>query len=198
MKFIFVLALAALLSPSEMITKMTDSLYVPEQKIAVQGVDRDNNRISLEFDKAKKVLKKTEKGGTSEMKLSEMPLFLKLFFFDADKKAPESIGIAAKSLSGALHAAGINTEVSSMSVSEFDGSATLAVGKEKRFSKADVLELSKESMRPALLKVGDETFVFSDYHRSPLPLLFPGRIRFFKNGVLQNEWLFLRDEYKQN
>lgn len=180
-----------------MMTKMTDTLYIPDTNIAVRGVDGENNAVYLEFDKAKKILKKTEKGETSEIKLGEMPLFLKLFFFAADKKDPESLAVSAKSVTEALHAAGINTEVSTVSVSEYDGSATLAIGREKRFSDANVLELSKESMRPALLKIGDETFVFSDYHRSQLPLAFPGNVKFFKNGVLQGEWIFLRDEYKQ-
>lgn len=180
-----------------MMTKMVDSLYLPDQNITVQGVDGDNGPVSLEFDKAKKVLKKTEKGGTEEIKLAEMPLFLKLFFFAADKTDPESLAVSAKSIAGALHSAGINTEISTISASEYDGSAVLAIGKQKRFVNADVLELSKESMRPAILKTGDEIYVFSDYHRSVLPLAFPGNIKFFKNGVLQGEWIFLRDEYKQ-
>ncbi len=176
---------------------MTDSIYVPDQNIVLQGVDEHNEPVSLEFDKTKKLLIKTEKGEKSEVKLEEMPVFLKLFFFAGDKTAPESIVASVKSISGALHAAGVNTEVSTVSVSEADGSATFAIGKEKRFSNANILELSKESMRPALLKVGDETYVFSDYHRSQMPLAFPGNIKFFKNGVLQGEWIFLRDEYKQ-
>ncbi len=52
-------------------------------------------------------------------------------------------------------------------------------------------------MRPTALNTGDEIYVFSDYHRSVLPLVFPGNIKFFKNGVFQGEWIFLRDEYKQ-
>lgn len=186
-----------MVSPSEMITTMTDTLYLPDQNVFVRGVDKDNEPVSLEFDKEKKILVKTEKGEKTEIKLAEMPLFLKLFFFTADKTAPESFAVSAKSITGALHAAGINTEVAAISVSEYDGSATLAIGKEKRFEKADVLELSKESMRPAILTVGDETYIFSDYHRSSLPLAFPGNIKFFKNGALQGEWIFLRDEYKQ-
>ena len=197
MKFIFAFLFLSLISPSEMITKMTDSIYVPDQNIVLQGVDEHNEPVSLEFDKTKKLLIKTEKGEKSEVKLEEMPVFLKLFFFAGDKTAPESIVASVKSISGALHAAGVNTEVSTVSVSEADGSATFAIGKEKRFSNANILELSKESMRPALLKVGDETYVFSDYHRSQMPLAFPGNIKFFKNGVLQGEWIFLRDEYKQ-
>lgn len=178
-------------------TKMTDTLYIPDKKISVQGVDGENNTVRLEFDKDKKILVKTEKGEKSEIKFADMPLFLKLFFFTADKTAPESLVVSAKLISGALHAAGINTEVSTVSASEYDGSAVLAIGKEKRFVMANVLELSKESMRPVTLKIGDETFVFSDYHRSQLPLAFPGNIKFFKNGALQGEWIFLRDEYKQ-
>jgi hypothetical protein len=197
LKFIFAFLFLSQISPSEMITKMTDSIYVPDQNIVLQGVDEHNEPVSLEFDKTKKLLIKTEKGEKSEVKLEEMPVFLKLFFFAGDKTAPESIVASVKSISGALHAAGVNTEVSTVSVSEADGSATFAIGKEKRFSNANILELSKESMRPALLKVGDETYVFSDYHRSQMPLAFPGNIKFFKNGVLQGEWIFLRDEYKQ-
>ena len=177
--------------------KMTDALYVPDKNITIQGVDEENEPVSLEFDKTKKVLIKTEKGEKSEIKLADMPLFLKLFFFTADKTAPESFAVSVKSISKALHAAGINTEVSTISVSEYDSSATFAIGREKRFSKADTLELSKESMRPAMLKIGDETYVFSDYHRSLLPLAFPGSIKFFKNGALKGKWLFIRDEYKQ-
>jgi len=197
LKFIFAFLLLSLLSPSEMMTKMTDSLYIPDQKITVQGVDGQNAPVVLEFDKKKKVLTKTENGKKSEIKLAEMPLFLKLFFFTADKSAPESFAASAKSISESLHAAGINTEVSTVSVSEYDGSATIAIGKEKRFSDANVLELSKEAMRPEVLRTGSETYIFSDYHRSQLPLVFPGNIKFFKNGVLQGEWIFLRDEYKQ-
>lgn len=197
MKFILALLFLSLISPSEMITKMTDTLYIPDKKIAVQGVDGENNPVSLEFDKEKKILIKTEKGEKSEIKFADMPLFLKLFFFTADKTSPDTLAVSAKSISGALNAAGINTEVSTLSVSEYDGSAVLTIGKEKRFAMANVLELSKESMRPAVLKIGDETYIFSDYHRSQLPLAFPGNIKFFKNGALQSEWIFLRDEYKQ-
>ena len=197
MKFIFALLFLSLISPSEMITRMTDTLYLPDHKIVLQGVDGENNPVFLEFDKNKKVLTKTEKGEKSEMKLADMPLFLKLFFFTADKTNPESLAVSAKSISGALHAAGINTEVSTVSASEYDGSAVFAIGKEKRFVVANILELSKETMRPVVLKTGDEIYIFSDYHRSQLPLAFPGNIKFFKNGALQSEWIFLRDEYKQ-
>ena len=177
--------------------KMTDSLYIPDKKIVVSGIDGENNPVQLEFDKEKKVFVKTEKGEKSEIKLAEIPLFLKLFFFTADKTAPETFSVSAKSITGALHAAGINTEVSTVSVSEYDGSAVLAIGKEKRFVEASIVELSKESMRPIALKIGDETYIFSDYHRSVLHLAFHGNIKFFKNGALQGEWIFLRDEYKQ-
>ena len=197
MKFIFALLFLSLISPSEMITRMTDTLYLPDHKIVLQGVDGENNPVFLEFDKNKKVLTKTEKGEKSEMKLADMPLFLKLFFFTADKTNPESLAVSAKSISGALHAAGINTEVATVSASEYDGSAVFAIGKEKRFVVANILELSKETMRPVVLKTGDEIYIFSDYHRSQLPLAFPGNIKFFKNGALQSEWIFLRDEYKQ-
>jgi len=177
LKFIFPFLFLSLISPSEMITKMTDSIYVPDRNIVIQGVDGHNELVSLEFDKTKKLLIKTEKGEKSEIKLEEMPLFLKLFFFTADKTSPETLDVSAKSISGALHAAGINTEVSTVSASEADGSAVLAIGKEKRFAEANVIELSKESLRPAVLKIGDETYIFSDYHRSQLPLAFPGNKR---------------------
>lgn len=197
MKFIFALLFLSVISPSEMITKMTDSLYIPEKKISIQGADAENNPVMLEFDKEKKILVKTEKGEKSEIKLADMPLFLKLFFFTADKTNPESLAVSAKSVAAALNSAGINTDVSAISASDYDGSAVFTIGKEKRFLAANVLELSKESMRPVTLKIGDETYIFSDYHRSVLPLAFPGNIKFFKNGALQGEWIFLRDEYKQ-
>ena len=81
MKFIFALLFLSMISPSEMITEMTDTLYIPDKKISVHGVDGEDNPVRLEFDKEKKVLVKTEKGEKSEIKFADMPLFLKLFFF---------------------------------------------------------------------------------------------------------------------
>ena len=176
---------------------MMKSMYVPENTIVVSGVDESGNVVSLEFDKSKKVLKKTEKGEVKELGFAEIPLFLRLFFFDGKKNLPESMDASAKLLSEALKNAGINTEVSAESVSDFDGSATVALGKAKRFSEESVLELAKNSMRPAMLKISDEIYVFSDYHKSSLPLVFPGRIKFYKDGMLSGEWIFLRSEYRK-
>ena len=48
-----------------------------------------------------------------------------------------------------------------------------------------------------MLKISDEIYVFSDYHKSSLPLIFPGRIKFYKDGMLSGEWIFLRSEYRK-
>lgn len=173
------------------------SIYVPENNIVISGVDESGNAVSLEFDKSKKVLKKTEKGEVKELGFAEIPLFLRLFFFDGKKNSPEAMTASAKSLSEALKNAGINTEVSAESVSDFDGNATVALGKAKRFSEDSALELAKNSMRPAVLKISDEIYVFSDYHKSSIPLVFPGRIKFYKDGMLVGEWTFLRNEYRK-
>ena len=179
-----------------MVQNMMNSIYHPENIIVLEGVDKENSPVLLEFDKSKGVLVKTEKGEKTELKTDSVPLFLRLFFFDGAKNTPDSLSASAKSLEKALKSAGINTGLATVSVSEFDGNPTFAIGKSKRFSDADVLELSKESMRPALLKVGGETYVFSDYHRSILPLAFPGNIKFYKDGVPAGEWIFLRSEYR--
>ena len=197
MKFTLVFLLLMLVAPSEIVPNMIKTLYVPENTIVVEGTDETGNVVSLEFDKSKKALKKTEKGEARELQFAEIPLFLRLFFFDGTKTLPESMDAAAKSLSEILKNAGINTEVSSESVSDFDGSATVALGKAKRFSEGNTLELSKESMRPSVLKIADETYVFSDYHRSVMPLVFPGKIEFYKGGKLSGEWIFLRSEYRK-
>ena len=198
MKFLITFVLFSLLAPSEMVTSMMNSLYQPENVIVAEGADGENSPVLLEFDKSKGILKKTEKGEKSELKTKEMPLFLRLFFFSGAKNEPESWAAAAKSMTEALRSAGINTDLSTVSVSDFDGSAVLAIGKSKRFTDSNVLELSKESFRPATLKIGDETYVFSDYHRSSLPLVFPGNIKFYKNGRLSGEWSFLRSEYRNS
>lgn len=189
--------LLTLVAPAEIVPNMIKSLYVTENTIVVEGADESGTAVSLEFDKSKKALKKTEKGETKELQFAEIPLFLRLFFFDGTKTSPESMDAAAKSLAEALKNAGINTEVSSESVSVFDGSVTVALGKAKRFSEGNTLELSKGSMRPSVLKIADETYVFSDYHRSVMPLVFPGKIKFYKDGKLSGEWIFLRSEYRQ-
>lgn len=197
MKFTLAFLLLTLVAPAEIVPNMIKSLYVTENIIVVEGDDESGTAVSLEFDKSKKALKKTEKGETKELQFAEIPLFLRLFFFDGTKTSPESMSAAANSLVEVLKNAGINTEVSSESVSVFDGSATVALGKAKRFSEGNALELSKGSMRPSVLKIAGETYVFSDYHKSVMPLVFPGKIKFYKDGKLSGEWIFLRSEYRQ-
>ena len=196
MNTVFLFVLFSVLAPSEMVTGMMNSLYQPENIVVLEGVDKENSPVVLEFNKSKGILKKTEKGKKTEFKTDSMPLFLRLFFFIGVKKTPDSFSASAKSVEKALKSAGINTELAAVSVSEFDGSVTFAIGKSKRFSDVNALELSKESLRPAVLKVGGETYIFSDYHRSTLPLAFPGNIKFYRDGVLSGEWIFLRSEYK--
>ena len=200
MKIIFAFIPFSILAPAEITETALRSIYIPENSIVIEGTDDENQSVKLEFDKSKNIVKKHEKGEQSEFKLSEAPLFLRLFFFNAEKKKPESFSEEAKNLLEALHNAGVDTELVSMSVSDSDNKAALAVGKERRFSdkNANFLEFSKDSKLPVMLKIGEESWLFSDYHRSLLPLAFPGKIKFFKNGAIAGEWNFLRSEFKSS
>lgn len=186
----------SLLPVHGMVSEMMQSVYQPAD-IAVEGTDGSGNPVMLEFDRSKSVLTKTENGEKTLVSAAEMPLFLKLFFFNYDKTSPESAEKAVKNLENDLKSAGINTEISSVGALGSDGSMTFVIGREKRFAKGNVLEISKESKLPAVLTVNGETFIFSDYHRSVMPLAFPGKIEFVKDGTTVAVWTFLRKEFKQ-
>lgn len=198
MTFLLALIFSILPASSEAVASMVNSVYVPEKHISVEGTTENGERLVLEFDKAKKELTKTVGDTKEHLKFDEMPVFLKLFFFSGEKNAetPDFFQKKAEEILKILAGAGIKSTLSTWSVNDESGNVSLVIGRAKRFEGGSFLELSKRTLRPLKLQIGDETYIFSDYHRSVSPLVFPGRIEQLKNGRIVAQWSFLRKEFR--
>jgi len=196
--FLLALIFSILPAPSEAVASMVNSVYIPEKQISVEGTTENGERLVLEFDKTKRELTETVGDEKKHLTFDEMPIFLKLFFFSGEKNAenPDFVQKKAEEILRILAAAGIKSELSTWSASDENGSVSLVVGRAKRFESGSFLELSKRTLRPVKLQIGDETYIFSDYHRSVSPLVFPGRIDHLKNGRIVAQWSFLRKEFR--
>jgi hypothetical protein len=176
---------------------MIEAVYIPDPVITVTGIDEQNKPLILEYDKKTgELLKYSQKKEDGEKK-KDFDLFLKLFFNSYEHTVPETMTKTAKSLSEKLKSNGISLESTIVSVDERTGAPVISIGKEKRFSSNNELAVYKDSFLPSHLATGDDTIVFSHYHKSVLPASFPGKIDFYKNGILIKTWLFYRPEFRQ-
>lgn len=198
MIFLLALLFSVLPTSSEAVASMINSLYLPENHISVEGTTETGERLLLEFDKKKGEFIKTIGDEKQQLSFDEMPVFLKLFFFSGEKNAetPDFAQKKAAEILKILEGSGIKSGLSTWSANDESGNVSLVIGKAKRFEGGSFLELSKRTMRPVKLQIGDETYIFSDYHRSVNPLVFPGRIEHLKNGQQVAQWLFLRKEFR--
>lgn len=174
---------------------MIKAVYIPEQIIAIEGIDDSGNKLTLEYDKKSGVLTKAVGSGILPEKTKDFDLFLKLFFFSFDHTSPETLTKASTKISELLKTKGIDTTLSCISA-QSEQSAIYSVGKDKRYSNSNELAVYKDSFLPSYLKIEEDTVIFSEYHKSVLPASFPGKIEFYKENKLIKTWLFYRKEHK--
>jgi hypothetical protein len=194
----FLLATVPEINQSEkIIQRMIDSVYFPEKEIVVAGLDDKGVNYSLRYNRSTDTLIEIVGDNEKELSGEEIEPFLKLFFFTVDEKEGENFSATLKEVREMLEKQGVDFDKRSLSVSESDGKLTLSIGKSKRFEIADNIQIYRDSGLPASFETGETKILFYDYHKSVLPLVFPGRIDIFKDGELSSSVFFLREEYKQ-
>lgn len=195
MKLIFALLLISAfhLTPDQIILNMGKNIFTPDKIIKVEGRNSQDEKITLEFKKSDASLK-TE-GKSSYLENDKFPLFLQLFFFPDDLdglKAPETF---SKKILSALSKKGINVEKKTLTIVKNTNEAGISIGKEKRFSNAPELILYKRNFLPAILKLNEVTYQFSDYSKSVKPMVFPGKIEIIEDEKIVETWTFYRKEF---
>lgn len=193
---IFASVLIFSISTPDILTNLVSAVYIPENTIEIEGIDESGKPLTIKYDKSKDTISRITVEGEEQKVSTLKELFLKLFFFKADHTKPETMTNAVESLTKLLKNNGVRVDVATLSVDKEKGKAALSIGKEKRFSSANELVIFKSSGLPAYLLIENEKTVFSDYHKSVLPAVFPGRIDFFTEGELVRTWTFYRPEFK--
>jgi flagellar hook assembly protein FlgD len=193
---IIVCVLIFSLSAPDVLTKMVEAVYIPENTVRIEGLDESGKPLIIEYDKLKDTVSRITVDGEEQKTSTLKDLFLRLFFFPADHTKPETMTKAVESLTKLLKNNGIRTDTTTLSVDGEKGKSAISIGKEKRFSSANELVILKSSGLPAYLLIEKEKTVFSDYHKSVLPAVFPGRIDFYTEGEMIKTWTFYRPEFK--
>ncbi len=197
MLFVVFASVSAFLSPDQIVKDMINAVYIPETTIEIEGVDHDGTPYSLRYNRKTGILTEIIDETEKDIPGDEIEPFLRLFFFKADHNKPESFQVVLKDMVNMFEKLNIDKEKRAFSVSEADGRITVAIGKSKRFEKTDNIQFYRDTNLPASLETGDRKILFSQYHKSVLPLVFPGRIDIFKDGELSSSVFFLREEYRQ-
>lgn len=188
-----VLLFLLLAGSANVIKNMVEAVYIPGNSIKLEGLDGNNERIVLEYERKSDTLIKIS--GSSKPEKTEIVLFLRLFFFNASQLDQENAGKITTQISDLLKKNGIDTAKTTPTAVSENGPAGISIGREKRFENSNELVVYKNSYLPAVLSVNNETYLFSDYHKSIYPAAFPGKIEFYTDGALTKTWIFYRKEY---
>ncbi len=182
-----------LTGPASVIKNMVDAVYIPGSAIRLEGLDGNNEKIVLEYDRKTDTLVKTS--GSSKPEKTEIGPHLRLFFFNALQLDQETAAKVSAQISEMLKKNGIDTSKTTPSAVFENGPAGISIGREKRFENSNELVVYKNSYLPAVLSVGNTKYLFSEYHKSVYPAAFPGKIEIYTDGTLTGTWKFYRKEY---
>ncbi|HNT27615.1 MAG TPA: hypothetical protein PKH10_05460, partial [bacterium] len=101
----------------------------------------------------------------------------------------------AEPLMAHLAKLGVNTEKKVLSTTGPGGELILIIGKERADESAPHLALYRSGLLPFRLSYGETTVTFGAYHKSVLPLAFPGIVE-IREPARTVRYRFLRNEYR--
>ncbi len=118
--------------------------------------------------------------------------WMRLFFRKkiSDKPADQAVTFLSY-----LSSLGIATDKKGISVTAPEGDLVLFIGREKATETTPALFLYRDTRLPYRLVIGESDARFEDYHRSVMPLIFPGRITITEQGKTVI-YRFVRNEYR--
>jgi hypothetical protein len=188
------LLLGFFLTPQQMAQQMLKKTVVDLPRIEVKGtlVGTPATPVTIVYDRQKDEATLTVGTTATVLTAEKLPPWLRLFFWKStDLKGTEQADLFVAYL-GKL---GIDTEKKLLSTTGPEGDILYLFGRDAATADTPHLALYRTSMLPFRLSAGGIEAVFSDYHKSVLPLAFPGRIELRENGSVTT-YSFVRDEYR--
>lgn len=192
--FPLLLLLGFFLTPAQMAQEMVKKTAIDLPLIEVKGTLEGTSAtpVLIVYDRTKDELSLTVGATTTLFTGEKMPPWLRLFFpKNTSLKPPEQADVLLSYLKGL----GIDIEKKMLSTTGPEGDLTVVIGRENASSNAPQMAFYRTSMLPFRLSAGTIDAHFGDYHKSVLPLIFPGRIEITDNDSL-TIYSFVRDEYR--
>ncbi|HSA33978.1 MAG TPA: hypothetical protein P5077_09665 [bacterium] len=187
------LLFAFFITPTQMVQQMLRNTVVdlPLVELAGETGDEPPAPVALKYDRAKDEVTLTVAQTPSVMSKEGVTPWLRLFFLPPVAKDADP----AEPLMARLSKLGINTEKKVLSTTGPGGELILIIGKERADEDAPHLALYRSGMLPFRLSYGETTVTFGEYHKSVLPLAFPGTVE-IREPARTVRYRFLRNEYR--
>ncbi len=191
---IALLLLQFFLTPWQLLNNMQKRSVHPSDTVSVQGINLDSGKtVKLSYDALSDTLLFDEGGAVQKLSGDSVELWMRLFFLKRDKGAEQTDALA-----GYLKKAGVDMAKKVLSTTGKGGDVIYVIGVEKRDQTAPQLALYQRDYLPWKLTAGGREVIFTEYHKSVLPITFPGLIE-IKN-ITNNttvRYRFFRNEYIQ-
>lgn len=187
------LLLAFFITPTQMVQQMLRNTTVdlPVIEIAGETAGEPPAPVVLKYDRAKDEVTLTVANAPSVTNKETVAPWLRLFFLPPVAKDADP----AEPLMTRLAKLGINTEKKTLSTTGPGGELILIIGKEQADEQAPHLALYRSTLLPFRLSYGETTVTFGEYHKSVLPLAFPGIVE-LREPTRTVRYRFLRNEYR--
>ena len=182
------------LTPAQMAQEMVKKTAIDLPRIEVKGYLEGTpaTPVTIVYDRTKDEIVFTVGTAPASFIGDKIPAWLRLFFpKNVSLKPPEQ----ADALLSYLKGLGIDLEKKMLSTAGPEGDLTVVIGRESATANTPHIALYRTSMLPFRLSAAGIDVRFGDYHKSVLPLAFPGRIELTDNGSL-TIYSFVRNEYR--
>jgi len=181
-------------TPAHLAQDLLRMTAVDRPKIEIKGTVEGVPAVPvvLSYDRATDEATFSVDGTATRLRGEKIPPWMRLFFHkkSSDKPADQAAAFLAY-----LSTIGIAADRKTITTTGPEGELILVIGRENARDTAPSLALYGSNHLPCRLITTEVEARFGEYHRSVLPLAFPGRVTITENGRTTT-YLFLRDEYR--
>ncbi len=189
MKFVIALLLIQFTAtPWVMISSMLKKTAIPDSKVSISGETEDGTALNLSYSFASDTMTITKGSDKNSYFGNEIPLWTRVFFPPkGDKKTDALVKVLKES--------GIETGKKMLSLTKRGGEVVFVIGRDSEDDSSPALMIDRENSLPRKIIYNGNEVSFSEYHKSPYPLAFPGKIE-IKSGEKNELYIFFRKEFK--
>lgn len=182
------------MTPWQIINNTVKMTALPHEIVQISGrnATANNEPVSISYENKTDTAETTVNKTKTIAKDKDIEPWLRLFFQKpAEKK--EKTDFLMKTLQNA----GIDTTKKMLSVTEKGGELIYVIGREQESDTTPFVSLYHKNFLPFKIFYGSRDVTFREYHKSKLPLAFPGIVEIREKGQSVVIYNFMRNEFEQ-
>jgi hypothetical protein len=179
-------------TPWELVSYMTKKTSIDLKVVTAEGLLQEEKLVfSYSRSKDSLTVKKSDREDVHSG--DSIELWMRLFFMPQFKTHQ----LKVDSLMKKLQESGVDTEKKMISTTGPLGEVIYIIGRENQSDSGPFLAIYKKNSLPFKLKIDDYEATFDKYHKSVLPLAFPGSIKITRGEDTPVIYNFFRGEFKK-